>query len=400
MRALVIACGLCSLAGGLVAQAEGLELLLRDGSVLQVRELLGDPKAGFDVEIAGGKRHVGAGELLAVLGTAAVVPAVPAAHLAGGDVLRGAIAGGDAGGNRVDLLSPVFGLVPIAVDRLAALAAPGVAAPLQLRLPDAVGEALFVRANVGFDVLAGSLHQFGEAGVRFQVQGSEAPRWFRCEDFVALRLREAVARDDAPPATLLTRVGDRVGVTPTRWLREGMACTLEGGTAVTVRPTDVAALCFLHDAAFLSDLTPVAVEESGYDGDVVHPFRCDHNALGGPLVTAGRSHGKGLGVHSRSRLSFRVPAGSERFWTRVGFDDSAATLGLEPRADVRVLVNGKVVFERKDLAAGGAVQDTGLVAVRPGDTVALEVDPGRGRDLGDRINWLGAVFLPPPARRP
>lgn len=396
----VVAAMAVGVAGSLPCQAEGFELLLRDGAVLRTRQVVGDAARGFDVEVGGAARHLAGSDLLVVLGVPAVVPALPAAHLEGGDVLRGAIAGGDAGGNRLDLLSPVFGRVPIDVDRVAALAAAGIGEPMSLRLPAAVDEALFVRAAVGFDVLAGSLHQFGEQGVRFQVEANDAPRWFRSEDFAALRLRAAVARTGTATATLLTRVGDRLSVTAVRWSPEGLHCELEGGTAVTVRGPDLAAWASHQDVVYLSDLTPVAVEQSGYDGEVVHGYRRDHNVLGGPLVTAGRSPAKGLGVHSRSRLSFVVPAGMERFWTRVGFDDSAATLGLEPRADVRVLVNDTVVFAKKDLAAGQAPQDTGLVAVRAGDRVSLEVDHGRGRDLGDRLNWLSPVFLPAAVRRP
>jgi hypothetical protein len=32
--------------------------------------------------------------------------------------------------------------------------------------------------------------------------------------------------------------------------------------------------------------------------------------------------------------------------------------------------------------------------VRTGDLVTLVVEPGAGRDVGDRVNWLLPVFLP------
>lgn len=383
------------LATPLAAQGgDGLELLLRDGSVLRVAAITGDAAAGFDVEFGSGRRRCAPGDVLAVQGVAASVPSLPAVHLAGGDVVRGALVGGDAGGNRLELLSPVFGRVGIAVDRLAALAAPGIAAPMQFRLPESVGEALFVRAKVGFDTVAGSLHQFGEQGVRFQPSGSDAPRWYRPDEFAALRLRDAVAREDKPSATLLTRVGDSVGIATGKWTRDGVSCELEGGTRITLHFADLAGLAFHRDVVHLSDLTPAVVEESGFDGEVVHPFRRDQNVLGGPLVTAGRSVSKGLGVHSRSKLSFRVPDGCAHFCARVGFDDGAAALGLEPRADVEVLVGDRVVFSKKGLAAGQVPASTGLVPVRTGDLVTLVVEPGAGRDVGDRVNWLLPVFLP------
>ncbi|MGC4017263.1 MAG: NPCBM/NEW2 domain-containing protein [Luteolibacter sp.] len=376
------------------AQGEPFELVLRDGSVQRATALTGDAAAGYEAQVAGTSRRIAAGDLIAVLGVPATDAALPAAHLAGGDVLRGALAGGDSGGTRVDLLSPVFGRVGIAIDRLAALAAPGVAAPLQFELPESVAEALFVRATVGYDVIAGALHQIGELGVRFQGGGSDAPRWYRLDEFAALRLREPVAREDKPTAALITRVGDRVGVVPGAWTRDGFACQLEGGIKVVVRPADLAGMALQRDVVHLSDVAPAKVDEAGFDGEAVHPFRRDRNALGGPLVTAGHSASKGLGVHARSRLAFRVPDGCAFFATRVGFDDSAATLGLLPRANVAVLVNDKVVFERQDLAPGQAPGNTGLCPVRGGDTVTLVVEPGAGRDLGDRVNWLVPMFLP------
>ncbi|HEU4419327.1 MAG TPA: NPCBM/NEW2 domain-containing protein, partial [Planctomycetota bacterium] len=176
-------------------------------------------------------------------------------------------------------------------------------------------------------------------------------------------------------------------------------CELEGGAIVDLRWSDLACLSFAGVGTFLSDLKPGEVAESGFEGDVVYPWQRDHSAMGGPLLAGGRTHGKGLGVHSRSRLSFQVPEGCERVWTRVGLDDSAAELRVQADADVRVLVNGKLVFEKLGLSAGQPPQDTRALPVRPGDTVTLEADFGHGRELGDRIDWLSPVFLPG-GRRP
>jgi hypothetical protein len=202
-----------------------------------------------------------------------------------------------------------------------------------------------------------------------------------------------------PTVWLTTRLGDRVGITRPSIDGATVRGTAAFGAQVTVPLADLASLTFLGDWRQLSDLPPSAVAETGFDGDVVHPWQIDRNALGGPLVSGGRSYGKGLGVHSKSRLTFVVPAGFDRFWTRVAFDDSAAGLRLAPKADVRVLVDGKVVFEQLDLTVGQAPLATGMLPVRAGGTLVLEVDHGRGRDLGDRINWLSPVFLPP-AQKP
>ncbi len=382
------------------AQTHDCELLLRDGAVVRATSMVGTADAGFEITTDTTTRRLAAGEVIAVLGVPAAASALPAVHLAGGDVVFGALVGGDPTGNRLELLSPVLGPVVITTDRLAALVPSGAAAAANVPLPAGVDEALFVRARTGFDVVAGTLHQFGEQGVRFQPTGADAARWYRLDEFAALRLRDGAARDAGPGTRLLTRAGDRVLVDALQWTRDGVRCRLEGGVETVLRASDLAAAAFAHDVVFLADLPTTKVEESGHDGEVVHPFRRDHSVLGAPLVTAGRTAAKGFGVHARSRLTFVVPEGVARFWTRVGFDDSALRLPLEPHVDLRVVVDDRVVFERRDYAAGGVPLDIGPLPVRSGGTVTLEVDPGRGRDLGDRINWLLPVFLPAASRRP
>lgn len=389
-----------AVAAPIEAQAPTFEVALRNGTVLQAVSVRGDLAAGFDVRpLQGPAQHLAADAVLAIHGAPVATPALSAAHLAGGDVVRGTLAGGDGGGNRLELLSPVLGTLSIAVDRLTMLAAAGAPPLLSLPLPDGVEEALFVRASVGFDVLAGTLHQFGAAGVRFQPDGSE-PRWFVSTDFFALRLAQVTPRAQPPAALLLTRTADRLGVMAPRWGDDGLRMVGEGGQEVPLRPADLACLTFLSGAVFASDLEPSEVRETGCDGDVVWSWQRDRNALGGPLMVGGRAHAKGLGVHSKSRLTFRVPVGCERFWTRVGLDDSVGELPLQPDVDVRIEVDGVVAFQQRGLKAAATPRDSGLLPVVAGGTVVLEVDFGRGRDLGDRVDWLSPVFLPAPARRP
>lgn len=95
---------------------------------------------------------------------------------------------------------------------------------------------------------------------------------------------------------------------------------------------------------------------------------------------------------------FVVPNGVDQFWTRVAFDDCALALPVRGAVVARVLVGDRVVFTAKDLRAGQPAYSTGLIPVRPAETISLEVDFGTGRDLGDRIDWLSPVFLTAGAR--
>lgn len=386
--------------GCATAQQAPFEVALRNGSVLAAQSVVGDGSRGFDVKpMAGDAQHLALADLLAIHGAVVGVPTLAAAHLAGGDVVRGTLSGGDAAGDRLELLSPVLGPVPLLVDRLALLASAGAPPLLTLALPDGVEEALFVRARVGFDVVAGTLHQFGAAGVRFQAEGGE-PRWFANGDYFALRLAGASAPTQPPAAIVLTRTADRLGVLGAAAAGDAWTLRAEGDHELRLRAADLGCLTFVGGGAvFASDLTPSEVRETSVDGDVLWPWQRDRSALGGPLQVAGRAHAKGFGVHSKSRLALRVPDGMARFWTRVGIDDSASELPVRADVDVAIEVDGKVVFQKRGLHCGEVV-DAGLLPVTPGATVVLEVDFGRGRDLGDRVDWLSPVFLPAPVRRP
>lgn len=370
------------------------ELSLRQGEVVLAEDLQGDPIQGWSADVSGRRRQFAAGEVLAVHGCAVAPVDLAVAWLAGGEELRGMIVGGDDQGEHCEVLSPSLGRVQLAVDRLAALARADDERLARFPLPAGVHEAVLRRAAVGFDVLAGSLHQFGERGVRFQPDGDKEPRWFRLQDIAGVRIADAVPRSKPATAWLRTRTGDVLGVTGPQFQAGLLRCELENGANVALRCADLASLSFSSPGAiWLADLEPQQVQESGVDGDVVYGWRRDRAATGGALVASGRTHGKGLGVHARSRLVFAVPAGVAAFWTRVAVDDSAAALPVRADCDVRVLVGDQVRWERKGLGVGRPPLDTGIVPVKVGDHVVLEADFGRGRDLGDRVDWLSPVFL-------
>ncbi|MEY3162349.1 MAG: hypothetical protein RIT25_2340, partial [Planctomycetota bacterium] len=153
------------LGAGLAAQqaASGFEVLLADGSRAVVAALVSPEDGVVELRGAAGRRRVPLQDLVGIRGAAVAALELPSAHLAGGEVVRGALTGGDAQGDALELLSPSLGRVRIATDRLAALLLrPGLARVEDLRLPKGVAEGLFVRARAGNDVIAGTLHRFGE----------------------------------------------------------------------------------------------------------------------------------------------------------------------------------------------------------------------------------------------
>ncbi len=401
---LVAAVAMPQAPGAAAPQSEAsppLELALRQGEVVRATALDGSVQDGFTASLPNGRLPIAGADLIAVHGVAARPVELAAVWLQGGDVVRGTLTGGDAAGNVVRLLSPVLGPIELEVDRIAAYVPRGGGSdltPARLELPDGVDEALFVRARIGYDLRVGRLHRFDPQGLRFALDDSDDPQLYREKAFVALRIGDPAPRERAPIATLVTRTGDRLGCDAVTFGAASVRIELETGRTVDVRYGDLGCLTLHGNCRHLSELQPSAAVENGFDGPVVHPYRRNATALGGPLVASDRTHAMGLGVHSKSRLTFTVPPDCEAFWTRVALDDSAAALPLRANVDVRVLHNGITVFEQRGLETGDRPRDTGLIAVTPGMDLVLEVDFGKGRDLGDRVDWLTPVFLPAPSR--
>ncbi len=145
---------------------------------------------------------------------------------------------------------------------------------------------------------------------------------------------------------------------------------------------------------FLSDLTPVKVEETPYFGHRF-PWRRDVNLLGGPLKINGQGFDRGLAVHSRTVLTFDLGRRYSRFEALVGFDDLSRGKG---RVDCRVFADGKEIFANPDLRADAPPVKLAL-PIAGAEQLRLQVDFGRGQDTGDRVIWANArVYRQQPAK--
>lgn len=118
------------------------------------------------------------------------------------------------------------------------------------------------------------------------------------------------------------------------------------------------------------------------------PARMNTGVSGEPIRFGQQVYRRGIGVHSFSRLTFRIPPGYTHFRTRYAID------GERPYADVtiRVLLDEQVVHEVESFRAGvlSPVIDLPLGDAR---TITLEVDYGQGFDVQDRLNWIEPALV-------
>jgi hypothetical protein len=143
-------------------------------------------------------------------------------------------------------------------------------------------------------------------------------------------------------------------------------------------------------AVYLSDLIPSKYEFRPYL-DERWPWSADASATGGDLRLGGSTYDKGLGLHSHSRLTYRLGGAYRHFEAVVGLDDSDGRRGS---VRVRVLADGKpldVGLKGELTRAGGPLAVR--VPVADVKELTLEVEFGEGGPVQDVVNWGDARLI-------
>ena len=393
------------------ASAQSFQVTLVDGTTAEgrvVRVAGAGAEANLVLEAGAGPRSIPFARILGVHGQPPLPDREPSPALVllvGGDRFEGEITGGDAGGESLTIASRSLGPVQVPLDRLIGVRFPRrpvAALDDDLRLPDGADEdeALLRPAARGFDLLLGEIERFTSRGVAFRWAQARGERTYTFDDLAGIALRGGVDRKTRPTARLVTRSGDVVGVDWVGADATHMAVRMESGEEVRVPWTDVAAVSLLGaPRRHLSDLPPTLIVEGepapgGGRLPPLYPVGFDRSSTGVFLATLGRCHAKGIGMHSSTSVTFRVPDGCTKFLTFVAIGDEPLAGDVRGDVDVRIRLDKQVLFEKRSLRAGQDVTRPGVLDVVPGRMLTLEVERGRGLFIGDRVHWLSPVFLP------
>jgi hypothetical protein len=145
-------------------------------------------------------------------------------------------------------------------------------------------------------------------------------------------------------------------------------------------------------AVFLSDLASSAEEHTPFlpDGRRWQPQR-DRSVAGRPLRLLGREFPKGIGLHSRSSITFDLSGKFRVFRAVVGLDDETRGHGT---ALCSVAVDGHRVLEWMELSRDKPAMRLPILNVAQANQLTLQVDFGRLGDSQDHVDWVDAVLLP------
>lgn len=255
----------------------------------------------------------------------------------------------------------------------------------KLRDPASEDTALVLGRERDLSSITGVAHQVADGKLRFSFEGED--RSINVARLVGIVYAKSPKKSSAAKPHQVAHLlsGDLL---TGEWKSAGddqLAFETAWGS-VNVPRAAVARVVFRNGkVTFISDLDPVAVEETPYFGRLIN-YRRDQAIDGGPLKLKGKTYSKGLAVHSRSVLTYALDGEYESFKATVGFDESSQGRG---RVICRVIGDNKELFAEPDLAATGepVAIDVVVTGVKQ---LSLEVDYGENEDTGDRVIWAEA----------
>jgi hypothetical protein len=237
------------------------------------------------------------------------------------------------------------------------------------------------------DHLDGVVGQIDEQTVSFLLDG----------DSISVK-RERVfgviySKKDVPAAKDALRVefagGDTLSVRQVAWTNGQWQIDLGGKRQFSVPANGVQRLDYSQGKVlYLSAIEPREVKYTPFIGPTFEfPYQRDRHIWGGPLRLGGRTYARGLAIHSKTLLRYRLGGEYRRFTAMMGMDpEYRYDPGRKDEAKVELRGDGRVLFAA-DVMAGDPPQ---ALELSVDGVVELEilVDFGRDNlDIGDRIHF-------------
>lgn len=243
---------------------------------------------------------------------------------------------------------------------------------------------VIVKKEEVLDHLDGVVGDVGEK-IGFLLDGDEVP--VAREKVYGLIFRRK-AESPRPACQVDLAGGDALQAAKVAWNGTEFKVRLAAGPEATLAASVVTGLDFsAGKVKHLSQLEPRDVKYVPYF-DLVQEYRRDRSLDGGPLSLAGRKYVRGLALHSKTTLRYRIAGEYTRFTALMGIDDSVHRLG-----NVRVVISGdgRPLLET-DVKGTDAPRPVELDVSGVRDLEFL-VDFGADLDIGDHLDLVDAKLL-------
>lgn len=255
---------------------------------------------------------------------------------------------------------------------------------------------LVVRKGDAIDYHRGVLHDVTDTLVRFELDGDVLPvKRTKLHGLIYYRSGERPAAE--PVCRLVDADGSRWVVKSISLAGGNLHWSTVSGLEVARPLSAVVRVDFSQGkVVYLSDLKPDSVQWTPFFGgdarlEVLARFfrpRQDESLRSGPLELDGRQYHKGLALHSRTSLEYRLPGEFRRFKATVGIDDR-----VRPRGSAQLVIRGDDRILLETMVAGTEPPkpiDFDLTGVR---RLSILVDFGDDLDVADDVDLCEARIV-------
>lgn len=244
---------------------------------------------------------------------------------------------------------------------------------------------LVIHKGETVDFIEGIVGKIGDKSVQFLLGGEEIPV-DRKKVFGVCYHRDPV--ETSPLAILSLKNGDRLVLKSFTIEGDSARGETASGVAAVVPVADLAAVDFRPGRlAYLSDLEPRDEEYTPFF-DVVWRIRRDRNYDGGPLRLGGKTWAKGLCIHSKTELGYRLVGQYRRLQAWVGIDE---LVGRKGNVHLTIEADGKILFEGDVKGTDPPRRiDADIAGV---NNLEILVDFGGDLDISDHLDLADARLI-------
>lgn len=326
-------------------------------------------------------------------------------QLADGGTLAGLVAGGD--GEKLQL-GMSGSIIAIPLDGIRKLTFP-------VRVPPQVldfaanpgGDRVYVlhknneSGDATVEPVNGTISKFGEKSL--EIEGVLGKTVYEYEKVAAVLLTPLSGKPGAKDAKFehdatVTLVPDGSVKVKIHELNNGvLSCECESLGKFQLSAKSIQSIRFRNsNFTDLSELDPVEVVEAAWFGganSVRFPWKRNRTVTGGPLRVGGVFYESGLGVHSRSVMTWNLGGAYTGFRTRAGVDDETLKLSRKGSVIFRISADGKKLYESGIVRSGERALEIPELDVKGAAKLTLEVDFADGFDIADRADWCDSILL-------
>jgi hypothetical protein len=254
---------------------------------------------------------------------------------------------------------------------------------------EAEGDVLIIRRPSGaLDELNGIVHSLDSEILVFEFDNEKIQ--VERKKIAGIRYFQAASRTFPKTLCVATTAGENRLIASSLVLSdEQLTITCAAGPEVTIPLDQLTKLDFsAANQVYLSDLEPESMDWIPYlsTGQVserltrLYQPRRDRTLKGKQLVLANQSFTKGLAIHSRTELTYRLTDNFQNFQALVGIDPA---MGENGNVELVVSGNGKELLRKTLTGKGEAVELK--IDLQGINRLTILVDFGEQLDIGDHL---------------